>query len=213
VCKVILDRKFRFSFGRLVDKVLSVYGDRLSVGREEAKKACLDFFEGRIRFILEKRGFRYDLVGAALGPGIDRMYDVLLRVQALDALKSSPLFEPFILMARRVNNILRGLPPGKVNPDLFVEKEERELYSTFSIVRTNAQSMLARGDYARAQSIMFKLQPALNNFFDKVMVMDEDKKVRQNRLGLLQSVQKMLAGIADYSQVVVEGDKPGRARA
>lgn len=213
VCKVILDRKLRFSFGRLVDKVLSVYGDRLSVGREESKKACLDFFEGRIRFILEKRGFRYDLVGAALGPGVDQMYDVLLRVQALDALKSSPLFEPFILMAKRVNNILRGLPPGKVNPDLFVEKEERELYSTFSIVRTNAQSMLARGDYARAQSIMFKLQPALNTFFDKVLVMDEDKKVRQNRLGLLQSVQKMLAGIADYSQVVVEGDKPGRARA
>ncbi|MFO7732950.1 MAG: DALR anticodon-binding domain-containing protein, partial [Candidatus Aminicenantes bacterium] len=147
-----------------------------------------------------------------LGPGVDRMYDVLLRVQALDALKSSPLFEPFILMAKRVNNILRGLPPGKVNPDLFVEKEERELYSTFSIVSTNVQSMLARGDYARAQSIIFKLQPALNTFFDKVLVMDNDKKVRQNRLGLLQSIQKMLAGIADYSQVVVEGEKTGRAR-
>lgn len=212
VCKVILDRKLRFSFGRLVDKVLSVYGDRLSVSREETKKACLDFFEGRIRFILEKRGFRYDLVGAALGPGVDQVYDVLLRVEALDALKSSPLFEPFILMAKRVNNILRGLPPSKVNPDLFVEKEERELYSTFSIVRTNVQSMLVRGDYARAQSIIFKLQPALNTFFDKVLVMAEDKKVRQNRLGLLQSIQKMLAGIADYSQVVVEGEKPAKAR-
>lgn len=212
VCKVILDRKIRFSFGRLVDKSLSVYGDRLTTGQEEIRKAFFDFFEGRVRFLLEKRGFRYDLVGAALGPGIDRIYDVLLRVEALDALKSSPLFEPFILMAKRVNNILRGLPPSKVNPDLLVEKEERELYSTFSIIRTNAQAMITRGDYARAQSIIFKLQPALNAFFDKVLVMAEDRKVRQNRLGLLQSIQKMLAGIADYSQVVVEGEKPAKTR-
>jgi glycyl-tRNA synthetase beta chain len=210
VCKVILDKKLRFSFVRLIDKALALYGDRLTVGREEVRKACLEFFGGRIRFILEKKGFRYDLVGAALGPGIDQVTDVLLRAQALDALKSSPLFEPFILMAKRVNNILRGLPPAKVNPDLFVEKEERELHSTFSIVQANARSMTARGDYGRAQSIIFKLQPALNVFFDKVLVMDENKKVRQNRLGLLQSIQKMLAGIADYSQVVVEGEKASR---
>ncbi len=212
VCKVILDRKLRFSFSRLIDKALALYGDRLTVEREEVRRACLEFFAGRIRFMLEKRGFRYDLVGAALGPGIDRLTDVLLRAQALDDLKSSPLFEPFILMAKRVNNILRGLPPAKVNPDLFVEKEERELYSTFSIVQTNARSMIARGDYGRAQSIIFKLQPALNAFFDKVLVMDENKRVRQNRLGLLQSIQKMLGGIADYSQVVVEGEKAGRSR-
>jgi len=210
VCKIILDRKLRFSFVRLVDKVLSTYGERLSADRAAAKKACLEFFEGRVRYLLEKRGFRYDLIGAALGPGIDRIHDALLRVEALDGLKSSPQFEPFILMAKRVNNILRGLPSSKVNPDLFAEKEERELHAIFSIVRTNAQAMLARGDYARAQSIIFKLQPALNAFFDKVLVMSEDKKIRQNRLGLLQSIQKMLSVIADYSQVVVEGERPAR---
>jgi len=213
VCKVILDRKLRFSFPLLLDRVLAVYGELLTVERGSVKASCLEFFGGRLRFMLEKRGFRYDLVGAALGPGLDQVYDALPRVEALDTLKSSPQFEPFILMAKRINNILKGLPAAKVNPDLFVEKEERDLYSTFSIIRDNAQPMIVRGDYVRAQGIYFKIQPVLNTFFDKVLVMAEEKKVRQNRLGLLQAINKMLLGIADYSQVVVEGDKPAKPKA
>ncbi|HMA53698.1 MAG TPA: glycine--tRNA ligase subunit beta [Acidobacteriota bacterium] len=213
VCKVALDRKLRFSFPLLIDRILAVYGDRLTVGRAEVKAACLDFFAGRLRFILEKKGYRYDLVGAALGPGVDQIVDVLARVEALDALKSSPQFEPFILMAKRITNILKGLPAAKINADLFAEKEERDLYSTLSIISSNAQPMIARGDFTRAQGIIFKLQPVLNTFFDKVLVMAEDKKIRQNRLALLQSIAKMLLGIADYSQIVVEGEKPAKPKA
>jgi glycyl-tRNA synthetase beta chain len=73
--------------------------------------------------------------------------------------------------------------------------------------------MIAHGDFARAQGIIFKLQPVLNTFFEKVLVMAEDKKLRQNRLGLLQSIAKMLLGIADYSQVVVEGEKTSKPKA
>jgi glycyl-tRNA synthetase beta chain len=213
VCKVVLDRKLRFSFPLLIDRVLAFYGDKLTLERPAVKAACLDFFSGRLRFILEKRGFRYDLVSAALGPGLDRITDVLARVEALAALESSPQFEPFILMAKRINNILKGIPSAKVNADLFVEKEERDLHSTLSIVRDNAEPMIARGDYVRAQGIVFRLQPVLNTFFDKVMVMAEEKKVRQNRLGLLQSINRLLLQIADYSLVVVEGDRAAKPRA
>jgi glycyl-tRNA synthetase beta chain len=213
VCKVALDRRLRFSFPLLLDRILAIYGDRLTLERATVKAACLDFFAGRLRFILEKKGYRYDLVAAALGPGLDQIVDVQSRVEALDALGTSPQFEPFILMAKRINNILKGLPAAKVNPDLFVEKEERDLYSTLSIVGSNAQPMIARGDFARAQGIIFKLQPVLNTFFDKVLVMAEDKRTRQNRLGLLQSIAKMLLGIADYSQVVVEGERSAKPKA
>ena len=213
VCKVALDKKLRFSFPLLIDRVLAVYGERLTLSRPEVKAACLEFFAGRLRFILEKRGYRYDLVSAALGPGLDQIVDVQARVEALDSLQSSPQFEPFILMAKRINNILKGLPSAKINPDLFVEKEERELASMLSIIGSNAQPMIVRGDFVRAQGIIFKLQPVLNTFFDKVLVMAEDKRTRQNRIGLLQSISRMLLGIADYSQVVVEGEKAAKPRA
>ena len=212
VCKIILARKLRFSFPLLVDKVLSGYGDRLPLKREDVKRRTLEFFQGRLRYILERQGFRYDLVSAALGPGIEQIYDVLLRVQALDSLKASAQFEPFILMAKRINNILRDQPRRKVNPDLFVEKEERDLHSAFSIIEHNAWPMIARGDFGGAQGIIFKIQPVLTTFFDRILVMAEDKTLRQNRLALLQAINRMLAGMADYSQVVVEGEKPPRAQ-
>jgi glycyl-tRNA synthetase beta chain len=68
--------------------------------------------------------------------------------------------------------------------------------------------MMGRGDFSHAQSMIFKIQPVLNVFFEKILVMAEEKKLRQNRLGLLQAIHKMLAGIADYSQIVVEGERP-----
>jgi glycyl-tRNA synthetase beta chain len=120
VCKVALDKKLRFPFPLLLDRILGIYGDRLTLGRADVKAACLDFFAGRLRFILEKRGFRYDLVGAAMGPGVDQIVDVLARVEALDALQSSPQFEPFILMAGG-STTSSGLPAAKVNADLCRE--------------------------------------------------------------------------------------------
>ncbi len=207
VCKIIFERKLEFSFNRLVAKIVTIYGDKLVLGKNEIEALCVEFFEGRLRFMLERMGYRYDLVSAAIGPGIEHINKALLRVKALDSLKSSSQFEAFILMAKRVKNILKGQTPGKVNPDLFTEKEERELYSTFAILRDNVEPMIEKGDFGRAQNMIFKLQPVLNTFFEKVMVMAEDKKTRQNRLGLLNAIDSLLSRIADYSQVVVEGEK------
>jgi glycyl-tRNA synthetase beta chain len=181
--------------------------------REDVRQATLEFFQGRLRYILEKQGFRYDLVSAALGPGIDQITHVLLRVQALDSLKGTAQFEPFILMAKRINNILRDQPRHKVNPELFAEKEERDLHSAFSIIENNAGPLIAGGDFGRAQGIIFKIQPVLTTFFERILVMAEEKKLRQNRLALLQAINRLLAGMADYSQVVVEGEKPAKSQA
>jgi len=207
VCKIILDKKLCFSFSRLLDKVLDIYGEKLERPKEEIKEYCLDFFLNRLRYIYEKKGYRYDLINAAFGAGIDNVYFSFLRVKALDGLKTSPQFEPLILMAKRVNNILRDQPLYKINPDLFFEKEERDLYSAFSIIKENACPMISKGDFSQAQKIFFRIQSSLNNFFDRVLVMAEGKKIRQNRLALLQAISKLLFQIADYSQIVVEGEK------
>jgi glycyl-tRNA synthetase beta chain len=207
VCKVVLDHKLSFSLPRLLDKVLAVYGDRLSRPAREVKAECLEYFAGRLRHVFDRMGFRYDLVNAALAPGLENVYYALLRVRALDKLKGSPQFEPMILMAKRVNNILRNQTAAKVSPDLFEEKAERELHSSLSILEGNVRPMIARGDFAQAQTILFRIQPTLAAFFDKVLVMAGEKKLRQNRLGLLQAIARLLLEVADYSQVVVEGER------
>jgi len=212
VCKIILDRKLSLSFARLLDKVLAVYGERLKLPPKEITDSMREFFANRLRYLHERVGIRYDLINAGLGAGIENILHVHLRIKALDALKASPQFEPFILMAKRVTNILAGQPAGSLNADLFVEKEERELFSTFSIVKENVAPMIAKGDFAQAQKVVFRLQPELNAFFDKVLVMAKETKLRKNRLGLLQAIRKILVQMADYSQVVVEGEKAAGPR-
>jgi len=208
VCKIILDRKLNFSFSRLLDKAFLTYGDKLKRPKKEILDYCRDFFLNRLRSILERMGYRYDLVNAVLEAGIDNIYYSYMRLKALDALKASPQFEPFILMTKRVNNILAGQPAYPFNADLIVEKQERELFSTFSIIKENVIPMIAKGDFSQAQKMVFRLQPALNDFFDHILVMAKESKLRRNRLALLQAISKILTQMADYSQVVIEGEKP-----
>jgi len=204
ICKIILEKKIDLAFSRLVDKVIAVYGEIFEKDKEDIKKRCLGFFKGRLQHIFESQGFRYDLVNAALSPGIDNIYHTYLRLKALDSLKESAHFEPMILIAKRVNNILRNQPQiYKINSELLFEKEERELYTTFTIIRENILEMIARGDFIKAQRMVFRIRSSIHTFFDHVLVMADDKRLQRNRLALLHAISKLLNEIADYSQIVV----------
>ncbi len=205
ICKIILDKKFNFSFSRLLDKVIDVYGAKIREPETQVKNYCLEFFANRLRYIFESRGFRYDLVNAAISAGIDNIYYSFLRVKALDSLKDSPSFEPLILIFKRVNNILRDQPPFRINSGLFVEKDERELYTTFCIIQDNILPLIKKGDFSQAQRIIFRIKSSINNFFDNVLVMADEIRIKRNRLALLQAINKLLIQVADYSQIVIEG--------
>ncbi len=204
ICKIILEKKINLDFSRLVDKVIAVYGEVFEKNKRDIKKRCFEFFKGRLQHIFESQGFRYDLVSAALNPGINNIYYAYLRLKTLDSLKESAHFEPMILIAKRVNNILRNQSQlYKVNSELLFEKEERELYTTFTIIRENILEMIAQGDFTKAQRMIFRIRSSINSFFDHVLVMADDKRLRMNRLALLQAISKLLNEIADYSQVIL----------
>ncbi len=205
ICKIVLDKKFNFSFSRLLDKVIDIYGAKIREPETQVKNYCLEFFAQRLRYIYESRGYRYDLVNAAISAGIDNIYYSFLRVKALDALKDTPNFEPLILIFKRVNNILRDQPLFRINSALFVEKDERELYTTFCIIQDNILPLIKKGDFSQAQRIIFRIKSSINNFFDNVLVMAEEKRIMRNRLALLQAINKLLIQVADYSKIVIQG--------
>ncbi len=204
-CMVILDAKLDFSFPRLLDRVIKLYGEGLDLSRPDLKTMCLDFFRGRLQYIFERMGFRYDLINAALASGLPNIRHAFLRLKALDGFKDSPHFEAMILTAKRVNNILKGQPSHRVNAGLFRDKAERELFTMVEIIRDNTQPLIAQGEFAKAQRIVFRIRSCVDDFFDHVMVMTDDRQLRRNRLALLQSVSRLLDQIADYSQIVIQG--------
>lgn len=204
-CMIVLERKVDFSFRLLLDKVIKIYGDKLELSKEEVRMRCLDFIQNRMQYIFERSGFRYDLIHAALAPGIDRIHHASLRLKALNTLKDSSQFEPMIMIVKRVNNIIRGQSAHKVNAELLVEKVERELHSNYSIIHDNVHPLITKGDFIKAQNMIFRLGPSINTFFDKILVMDENKKLQCNRLALLQAIRLLFLEVADYSKIVIEG--------
>ncbi len=207
LCKIILEKKFHLSLYRLLDKAIALLSPRLTVPAERLKSICLEFFEGRIRFIFEKQGYRYDLINATLAAGIEFLDQTEARLKALNDLKQSPDFEQFILMLKRVKNILKEPPRARFNSSLLKDKEEKELYSALKIITKNVEEMLNKGDFASAQKMIFRLRGPLNNFFDRVLVMSENKKLRNNRLAMLAQILALTSKLADYSQIVVENEK------
>jgi glycyl-tRNA synthetase beta chain len=189
--------------------VVAIYGEKLREPQDKIKSYCLDFFSNRLRYIFERQGYRYDLISASVSLGIDNIYYSYLRLKALDSLKESPNFEPLIIIAKRVNNILKDQPLFKINQALLAEKEERELYTTFSIIKNNILPLISKGDFPQVQRIIFRIRSSINKFFDNVMVMTDEKRMRRNRLALLQAISKLLIQVADYSQIVIEGQEKG----
>jgi len=204
-CSIARERKLDFSFRLLLDKVIKIHGDNLTLSRDEIKGRCVEFIQNRLQYMFERDGFRYDLVHAALAPGIERIHHVALRLKAVNGLKDSSQFEPMILIVKRVNNIIRGQSAYKINPDLLVEKIERELHSNYTIIHNNVKPLISKGEFSKAQGMIFRLGPSINTFFDNILVMDEDKKLQRNRLALLQAVSRLFLQVADYSKIVVEG--------
>ncbi|HLU68066.1 MAG TPA: DALR anticodon-binding domain-containing protein, partial [Kofleriaceae bacterium] len=123
---------------------------------------------------------------------------------ALSRLRARADFEPLAAAFKRVANILKGeSPAGAPDPAVFVEGEERALWGSFSEIQARVADRLEGGDYAGALQILAELKAPVDRFFDKVLVMDKDERVRQNRLALLGRINATFTRIADFRQLAV----------
>ncbi|MGA3028574.1 MAG: glycine--tRNA ligase subunit beta [Bryobacteraceae bacterium] len=161
-----------------------------------------DFLVDRIRYYFrEVRGFQYDEVNAVLGSGIRDLPDAAARLEALHRVRPTEDFEPLAASFKRIANILRQAgfsEPGAIDESLLEEGPERDLYTDFDRVRQNTKTC----DYLPALEAIATLRPAVDRFFDKVLVNAPDERVRRNRLTLLCNLLTEFSAIADFSEIV-----------
>ena len=175
---------------------------------EEVRVRVRDFFAERLRYYFESvRGFRYDTVRAVVAAGVDYPADTQARAEAMEALRGGEDFEALSAAAKRIRNILAksataaDWQAGEVAPELLTEPQERELYDAYGRVAGEVDRERAGRDYRRALEEISTLRPAVDRFFDKVLVMAEDREVRQNRLRLLKKLDELFSGIADFAEI------------
>ena len=163
------------------------------------------FLRGRLSSFYAN-DFPADLVEAVLDAGYDRLPTVAPSLRALDRLRSGEGFAPLAAAFKRVGNIVRKsggeLPPGTaVQPERFELDAERALYAAVAHVSERVNDDIARGLYDDALAQLVAIKPAVDGFFDGVMVMTDDVAVRHNRLALLRSCADLFARLADFARI------------
>ena len=208
-CRLLIENKVRVSLGDLLDRALAAYGkDEIegSVPVSKARASLLGFYRGRLQFIGEEAGLRQDSVRAALAASADDPYDARLRMAALDAIREDAGFVALVLAHKRIKNILKDRPASRYEAARLSEDAERALDRALRAAVPAIESAEARSDPLQALREIARLGPLLDRFFNDVLVMADDARVRENRLGLLQSIARLFLRVGDFSEIVVEGE-------
>ncbi|MDA9507996.1 glycyl-tRNA synthetase subunit beta [Bradyrhizobium sp. CCBAU 11386] len=169
----------------------------------------LAFFADRLKVQLREQGARHDLVDAvfALG-GQDDLLMIVRRVEALGKFLESDDGKNLLAGTKRAGNILsieekkdKRTFDGAPDAALYGLGEEKALAKAIGEVQAEASAAVAKEDFAAAMSAMAKLRPPVDAFFDKVRVNDDDPKVRENRLKLLNEIRSATRAVADFSKI------------
>lgn len=208
VIRLIAENNLRLSLMKVAASALAGLSVK-SADAERLPSDLLAFFADRLKVQLREQGARHDLVDAvfALG-GQDDLLMIVRRVEALGKFLESDDGKNLLAGIKRASNIL-GIEEKKDKrsfvgaPDaaLYGLAEEKALAKAIGEVQAEASAAVAREDFAAAMSAMAKLRPPVDAFFEKVRVNDDDPKVRENRLKLLNEIRSATRAVADFSKI------------
>jgi glycyl-tRNA synthetase beta chain len=173
------------------------------------RDSLLAFFADRLKVQLREQGARHDLVDAVFAlEGQDDLLMVVRRVEALGKFLDSDDGKNLLAGTKRAANILRieekkdsRAYDGAPETGLYALDEEKTLAAAIDQVKVEASAAVAKEDFASAMMALAKLRPAVDAFFDKVKVNDDDKAVRENRLKLLNEIREATRAVADFSKI------------
>jgi glycyl-tRNA synthetase beta chain len=216
IMRTIAEHKLPIGIAHLFELARETYresaAEKKFSGEIKYEDAIRAFFRERLEFYLrEHLGYKYDVVNAVLAAGTDDAVDAVARVEAVSKVRGSADFASISVAFKRIKNILRQAnEAGKriasqVDPNAFREESERTLGQQIPEIAQAVDGFRKGQNYSAALAEISKIRPAVDAFFDKVMVMVDDEQLRANRLALLQTMLKEFSTIADFSEIVTEG--------
>ncbi|MCX5845635.1 MAG: glycine--tRNA ligase subunit beta [Deltaproteobacteria bacterium] len=204
IINIIINKQYPLNLETIIDKSLSILGDKLKRPHEEIKTDVLEFFKGRFENQLISMGRPYDVVDAVLETGASDIVRSVKIIEAMETFKSHADFEPLAIAFKRVGNIIKDFKNGTVDPSRFETDEERHLHNAFLRTNKNVVNYIKGDDYRSALIELAALRKPVDDFFNNVLVMAKDESIRFNRLSLLKEISKIFHMIADFSKIVTE---------
>ena len=203
IINIMIDADYHVSMLKLLGGMLY----QLDVPSEKAAQLVpqiMDFIKQRLKNMMIDQGIRYDVVDAVLAEERnDDIADLFARAQALNAFVVKEEAADLIQAATRVANLCKKIEEETaINTCLFANPAEGELHQALLSLNEEMLTATIKYDYAAVLAIAVKLVAPINKFFDNVMVMDEDVKVKNNRLALLAAAKDITHAVGDLSFIV-----------
>ncbi len=204
IIQILQDRRLFISLQALIAESVSLFTGKTDTDPVKTADQVYGFLRDRISHLLVEEGYPKDVVAAVTAISVDRIPDVRARVKALANLKQEPDFEPLAAAFKRVVNIIKkseGFERTQVDPSLFRDASESSLLKAFQGVRQQVGAYLAQGDFDQAMREIASLRPAVDGFFEGVLVMAEEMEIRNNRFAMLADIAALFENIADFSKI------------
>ncbi|EPR42324.1 Glycyl-tRNA synthetase beta subunit [Desulfovibrio sp. X2] len=211
ICRIVLDHALRLDLDDLIGLGFAGYENvQWKLPLPEAKAKLKDFFGQRLKAWFTGKGHETLVVEAALGAGFADIWSLGARLEALAVFSRSEGFSEAVLTFKRASNIIRkqGSEAGQeltgaYSADLFEGDAERGLAAALEAAAPRFEAMRQADDFTALFGLLGELRPAVDAFFDNVMVMCDDQALRLNRLNLLQALTVMLGRLADFAALQV----------
>ena len=206
IMTMLFERGQAMSLPSLVAESCKCYG----LKAETAKKVgadVLDFLRQRLAGMLTTDGLRSDVVDAALSVSFDDPLVAKERVRALDAWRTSEDYQPLVTALKRAGNIVPKDFKGTAKRMLLRDDAEKALHDAFRAIEDSVRKKTEALDFRGALTDIASLRQPVDAFFDKVMVMDKDAEVKNNRLALLAGITGLFSAIADFSRLELSAEK------
>jgi len=215
IVKTIAEHKLPIGLGRLFADAREAYRGSAVERKFSAHDyagAIREFFRERLEFYLrDALGFQYDVVNAVLATDCYDVVDAVARAEAVKKVLHMPEFRAISAACKRMRNILRQAEEKRFvvaadfDYSLETAEEAKLLDAKARQMSDHVEKDRTAKDYASALIMLSTLRQDVDRFFDKVMVMVDDERIRANRLALLQTLLKEFSTIADFSEIVTEG--------
>ena len=201
IVNTLIEAKWSISVSKLVDEAMTLLKITDKAAREKLQKNVADFMRLRIKNVLSDT-VRYDIVDSVI-EDVDDLYIVTLKAIELSnfikSAESTKIIQSFV----RVGNLAKKAESNSVDANALSIEAEVTLYKAFEAIKVVADELIEKHDYKGVLEVLPKLSPSIDSFFDSVMVMDENIKIRNNRLALLKSVDDLLSQVAEFGKIVL----------
>uniref|UniRef100_A0A7V6DPS1 Glycine--tRNA ligase beta subunit n=1 Tax=Desulfobacca acetoxidans TaxID=60893 RepID=A0A7V6DPS1_9BACT len=201
VIRILRHHRLHLDLPAAVDNGLSRLHGIISRTPEETRADVLDFFKTRLQHLFLSEGYDNETVAAVLASSGRDVVEAADKIKALEEIRQSPDFPALAMAFKRVINISHGVEPEKLDESLFAYQAEKDLFKAADIMKKEVETALEHRDYAAAFLALAKLKQPVDAFFDNVLVMAEDPRIKKNRLGLLACISETFLRMADFSKI------------